>query len=265
MIQEIRTIANSAYTMLFGMEEHVVDLYRAVSDISLDPSTITSVRLKDGTVKSRFYNDVAFITECNRLLVLIEHQATINPNMAFRILEYFVHLAGQYIMATKQDKYGTTEIQIPKAEFYVVYNGKGNIHPLPELDLGDVKVNVKVKDIHFHNLADQSTSNSLAGYARFIELARETQNPYLAADLTKKEGFLSKFLQDEENKNMFAKYFSYDNELINQGIEEGDQRRRIATARTGLREGLDLALISRLSKLSIQAIEELKQSLALNN
>ena len=56
----------------------------------IDPSTIRSVRLEDGLVKPRLYNDVAFITNENHLLVLIEHQTTPSKNMTFRMLEYYV-------------------------------------------------------------------------------------------------------------------------------------------------------------------------------
>jgi len=37
-------------------------------------------------------NDVSFITKDNRLIVLIGHQSSINPNMAFRLFLYFIEL-----------------------------------------------------------------------------------------------------------------------------------------------------------------------------
>ena len=95
--------ADSAFTMLFSKEEHVVDLYEFLTGIRLDPLTIESVWLKDGMFRSRLYNDVSFITHDNQLLVLIEHQSTINPNMAFRILEYYVKLASENIKARNVD------------------------------------------------------------------------------------------------------------------------------------------------------------------
>jgi len=87
--------ADSAFTMLFNIEEHVIDLYEVLTGIRLEPHTIKSVRLQDGMVRSRLYNDVSFITHDNQLFVLIEHQSTINPNMGFRILEYYVKLVSE--------------------------------------------------------------------------------------------------------------------------------------------------------------------------
>ena len=48
--------------------------------------------------------------------------------------------------------FSTKEIQIPKAKFFVVYNGKDKMSDLPILDLGDVQVKATVKNIHFDDL-----------------------------------------------------------------------------------------------------------------
>ena len=189
--------ANSAFTMLFDIEEHVIDLYEVLTGIRLEPHTIKSVRLKDGMVRSRLYNDVSFITHDNQLFVLIEHQSTLNPNMSFRILEYYVKLVSEDLKARKVNLFGTNKIQIPKAKFYVVYNGKGKMSDLPILDLGDVQVKTRVKNIHFEELEDKSTANSVAGYARFIELSK-TMTPYEALEILLEEGYLVEFLSDGE-------------------------------------------------------------------
>lgn len=262
--------ANSAFTILFNQEEYAVDLYKEVSGISLHPTQIKSVKLEEGLAPSRLYNDISFLTQCNKLLVLVEHQSTINPNMAFRLLEYFVRLASQYIKITRQDKYGTRQIELPQAELFVVYNGPGEMPQFPPLDLGDIKVTIKVKNIHFHRLADQSPNSAVAGYARLIDLARE-MSIWDAMEIAAKEGYLKKFLQDEEAKNMFAEAFSYDNELLDAGLQQGIQQgiqlglqqgiqeKALNMAKLALAEGLNINLIIKLTGLDAETIEAISQ------
>ena len=73
--------ADSAFTMLFNEEKHVVDLYEFLTGIRLEPHTIKSVRLQDGMVRSRLYNDVSFITYDARLTKLNEVKCWSNPTV----------------------------------------------------------------------------------------------------------------------------------------------------------------------------------------
>jgi len=246
--------ADSAFTMLFNIEEHAVDLYEYLTDIKLDVSQIRSVRLQDGMVKSSIYNDVSFITEDNQLFVLIEHQSTVNPNMGFRILEYFVKLVSEFLKEHKVDLFGRKVVQIPKASFFVVYNGKGTMQDLPILDLGDVQVSARVKNIHFETLVNKCTTNSVAGYARFVELAK-IMDPIEATETLLKEGYLTDFLKDKERRNMFADTYSYENELIYMGQQE----KAIQVAINSLEKGLDIQTIADITELDLNTILKLKR------
>ena len=115
---------DSSFRLLFKHEKYAVDLYEFLTDNRLDPTTIRSVRLEDGLLKSPLYNDASFLTENDELLVLTEHQSTKNKSMAFRLLECYMLLVNKYIKVEELDKYGTKLIHIPKAQFFVVYNGK---------------------------------------------------------------------------------------------------------------------------------------------
>jgi len=253
--------ANSAFTMLFNIEEHVIDLYEVLTGIRLEPHTIKSFRLKDGMIRSRLYNDVSFITHDNQLLVLIEHQSTLNPNMTFRILEYYVKLASEHLKEQKADLFGAKKVEIPKAKFFVVYNGRGKMPELPVLDLGDIQVKASVKNIHFEELADKSTSNSVAGYARFIELSK-TMTPYDALEILLEEGYLVEFLKDKERRNMFADVYSYENELIYVGRQEGRQEEKIEIAKNLISLGVDNDVIVTASGLTITVVTDLANQMA---
>ena len=262
--------ADSAFTMLFNIEKHVVDLYEVLTGKRLDPHTIKSVRLEDNLVRSRLYNDVAFLTHDNQLLVLIEHQSTLNPNMAFRLLEYYVKLVGEHLKRTDAKIYGSKKIEIPKAQFFVVYNGKGRMSDLPILDLGDVQV--KVKNIHFEELADKSPSNTVAGYARFLDLAK-TMPLYDALELLVQEGYLIDFLNDKELRNMFAEVYSYENELLYtgrleghaeghaEGFSDGETSKAIENAQNFLKMGLSSEQVAEGTGLPLEKVIQLKEEM----
>ena len=253
--------------MLFNIEEHVVDLYEVLTGKRLDPHTIKSVRLEDNLVRSHLYNDVAFLTQDNQLLVLIEHQSTINPNMAFRILEYYVKLVGEHLKRKQANLYGSKKVEIPKAQFFVVYNGKGRMPDLPVLDLGDVQVKAKVKNIHFEELADKNPDNTVAGYARFLDLAK-TIPLYDALELLVQEGYLIEFLNDREMRNMFAEVYSYENELLYTGREEGRLEGRtenaIEVAKAALAKSIDVETIIFLTKLEKSVVLNLQEEFLKN-
>ena len=63
-------------------------------------------------------NDASFITKDGRLIVLIEHQSTINPNMALRILLYYFELLQLWIKHKGINIYSSVKIQeLPAPEF----------------------------------------------------------------------------------------------------------------------------------------------------
>ena len=81
-----------------------------------------------------FYNDIAMLID-NKIVILIEHQSTINENMPFRILEYITRI---YEKITKsKNKFGRKLIHLPIPEFYVFYNGKEDFPTEKTLKLSD--------------------------------------------------------------------------------------------------------------------------------
>jgi hypothetical protein len=80
------------------------------------------------------------------------------------------------------DKYGTKEIHFPKAEFYVLYNGKGKMLELPTLNLGALKVEATVYNIHFDGLENKDPNNAVAAYAKFVDLIEKGFDKNIALD-----------------------------------------------------------------------------------
>jgi len=69
---------------LFGEESTALELYNAIEGTNYGPeANVSIVTLKD-VLYSQMVNDLSF-TVGDRLVVLIEHQSTINENMPLRM------------------------------------------------------------------------------------------------------------------------------------------------------------------------------------
>jgi hypothetical protein len=133
-------------------------------------------------------NDISFEIG-GKLVVLIEHESTLNPNMAFRLLLYIARvyekiIGGKYI-------YSTTKIAIPQPEFFVLYNGPKPFPDEDTLKLSDMfmsteslglpekaspvlELEVKVYNINEgKNESIAKKCRILAQYSAFIAKARE--------------------------------------------------------------------------------------------
>ena len=262
-----KNIRNTAFTFMFSDETYLAQLYNYLTGKEIHPKDIRSVQLENGLTKSRLYNDVACITKDNRLLVMIEHQSSPNNNMLFRMMEYYAALVSQFVIKEKgYNKFGSKEIQIPKADFHIVYNGKSKMAEFPMLDLGDIQIKANVANIHFNNLTHHQPDHSLVAYAKLIELL-ENDNMHIndAIDQLLSEGYLIDFFGRKEIRDMFAEIFSYDQELIErgieQGIERGEQKKAVKIATNLLMSGMEPAEVSKHSDLPLETVKDLAKSI----
>ncbi len=92
-----RKYKDSVFTDLFGSDrdgkKNFLDLYNALSgeDYKLGAVSLECKVIEQSLYKT-YNNDVSL--EINRkLIVLVEHQSTINENMSFRCLEYVTRIA----------------------------------------------------------------------------------------------------------------------------------------------------------------------------
>ena len=181
-------------------------------------------------------NDVSFITKDNRLIILIEHQTTINPNMAFRLFIYYIELLQLWIKQQDINIYGTKKLQnFPVPEIYVAYNGSENPKEEDstfELEHEGVKIKItaKIIDIHCEKLENTSKENSLAGYAYFYSeydkrvACGETRQTAFEAARQKciKTGHLEGFIEKESFIMFYKDFMDYDKQLRYQIRAEGE-------------------------------------------
>ena len=91
-----RNYKDSVFVDLFAHDisakENFISLYNALHGTNLDAETteIQPVMLEK-VLYMKYYNDVAMLID-GKIVILIEHQSTINENMPFRFLEYIARI-----------------------------------------------------------------------------------------------------------------------------------------------------------------------------
>lgn len=162
--------------------KRLIEAYNAVqgTNYPLD-APIEINTLRDALYKDRV-NDIPFLMEY-KLIVLLEHQSTINENMPFRLLLYYARLL-EKLMAT-ENIYRKKLIRIPAPEFIVLYNGTD---PLPDMQIRYLSeaywlqpqlpsdFAIRVVNINYgHNAEIMRKSLAISEYSCFIEYIRQNQ------------------------------------------------------------------------------------------
>jgi predicted transposase/invertase (TIGR01784 family) len=179
---------NSVFSALFSNPEVLRELYSAISGVTIGPNIPVGINtLTDVLYRDRI-NDLSFTID-NRLVVLIEHQSTVNDNIPLRLLEYIGRIYEKII--DRKKTYHAQLVKIYKPEFIVLYNGTDPYPDYKELRLSDafmdievlkpekkckipLELVVQVYNInHGHNCEILERSTTLDSYSVFIDKVRE--------------------------------------------------------------------------------------------
>ena len=244
----------------------------------------------DGTFLSQMKNDISFLL-AGRHLVFMEHQSTLNQNMPLRCLYYICEQLRQYIPA--KSLYQNKQIPLPRPEFHVFYTGSKDTLEMEQMRLsdaymegeGDIHLELKVT---FHNIAYGSEKmllrmsrplhdysfflncikTNIAGGMERVRAIREAMRYCMEHDVMKE------FLQEHESEVIDMVNFEWNQKdfeeaIREDGIEQGMARGREEGLAKGreeeksafilsmLKEKLPLETIARVSKMSVERIQEL--------
>jgi hypothetical protein len=111
---------DSVFSFLFSDPNTLRELYGAIKGVDLPPDVSITVNTLEDVLYKTLLNDISFEID-NKLVVLMEHQSTINPNMAIRLLMYIARIYEKIISG--RSIYGSKQVYIPRPEFIVFYNG----------------------------------------------------------------------------------------------------------------------------------------------
>ena len=276
-----RKYKDSVFTDLFGSDrdgkKNFLALYNALtgSDYKLNEVLLERKVIEQSLYKT-FNNDVSW--EINgKLIVLVEHQSTVNENMPFRCLEYVTRIY-EGIVPVKQ-RYAEKVYKIPNPDFYVVYVGKKEIPLEQELRLSDafyekdsskLELVVKVKNCTDPNLLPIiKNCDILRQYCQFIEIVEQNYKGLFpkksfkkAIEIAMDRGILTDYLDRKSREviNMLCAKYSYKDDIAvkkQEAFEDGQQQKTIEAARNFYTNGVSIEIIAKSLGMTTQQVEEL--------
>jgi hypothetical protein len=281
---------DSVFTFLFSDPAVLRELYCALEGVSLPPDVPVTINTLGDVLFMERVNDISF-TIGDKQVILIEHQSTINPNMALRLLMYIARVY-EKILGDK-NIYSTKAVPIPRPEFFVLYNGTEAYPDEAELKLSDafesgvfggepaaLELIVRVININEgRNEAMVRRSEVLRGYSAFIAKVREYEQESgereealkKAVRYCREHDILKGFLERNgtEVMNMLITEWNWDDakevwytegleEGLHKGLEEGLHKGletgREEVARKALSEGVSVELVQKITGLDVDTL-----------
>jgi hypothetical protein len=254
---------DAVFRSYFKDKSRVLSLYRAVSgDNSLTEDDIELNDLAEALVNGK-RNDVSFISG-NSLIVLIEHQSTINYNMPLRFLSYLAKFYGK--MTSTKATYNRERIPLPSPQFYVFYNGKINTEEVSEIRLEDaftdpnpaITLKVKAFDIRYErNSKLLQKCQEIMYYSLFVSKVEEYKTP----EVTAEQAVLKAVNYCIEHDIMKAFLEQHRQEVVNMFTEEWniEEAKRVAAEEAEAKGRVDL-LVSLVKDRLISITEAAKRA-----
>jgi hypothetical protein len=239
---------DSLFRHLFNDKSRLLELYNAIMGANFQDESIIEINTLEDVLFASKKNDISF-TVNKKMVVLIEHQSSINENMPFRILSYIVRIYEEMI---NTKIYRKSREKLPRPEFIVLYNGEA---PFPDekiLRLSDAFEELEesektvYSDLFFldvlvvmlninkgRNPELARKSKALNGYAVYIAKVREYEKKYplkealkLAVDYCIKNGILEDYFKHNSTEVISMTFLEYNEkdarrELRKEAREEG--------------------------------------------
>ena len=288
-----RKYKDSVFVDLFSEDEkakeNFLSLYNALHGTNLQLSCpVENIRL-DNVMYMNIINDVSCLVD-NKIIVLAEHQSTINENMPLRFLQYIARLYEK--LQAPADRYLRKLSKIPTPELYVFYNGREDYPEMITLKLSDafitkpeqmpLDLEVKVYNINKSKGAEVlSRCKTLDEYSLFIEEVRiqtqlDPENGFTnAVKICIEKGILKEYLQRKSREviNMLIAEYDYDTDIavqreeagkiafakgISQGLSQGSHQKALETARLMKQANCEIPFIEKMTGLSKAEVEAIK-------
>jgi hypothetical protein len=106
---------DSLFRSIFNNKKAALEVYNALHNSHLDVHTHVFINTLSDTLWTAQKNDVSFLIN-HKLIIMAEHQSSVNENMPFRFLQPIVRLFEQGI-SDKKAIYRQRRIRLPRPEF----------------------------------------------------------------------------------------------------------------------------------------------------
>ncbi|MCL2025885.1 MAG: Rpn family recombination-promoting nuclease/putative transposase [Leptospirales bacterium] len=215
---------DSLFRSIFNNEINLLELYNAIMGTNYKDWSIIEINTLTDVLFAAMKNDISFNVN-KKMVILIEHQSTINENMPLRMLSY---IADIYEKMTDERIYKNSLIKIPEPKFIVLYNGTSPFPKEKYLKLSDafekidsnssISLDLIARVINInkeYNPELMRRSKTLDGYATFVAKVREYEKEYpfeeavkLAVKYCMENGILVDYFKQNSTEvvNMFTEY-----------------------------------------------------------
>ena len=275
------TIKDSVFTNLFKEKKYLLQLYKSLHP---EDAEVTEDELSDITIHNimtdGIYNDLGF-RRGNRLLILVEAQATWTENIIIRSLMYLMTTYQDYFRKTNQNIYKKAKVTFPKPELYVIFTGENSEHPeymsLSEefFDGEECFLEVRVKVLY-----GSGKDDIISQYVTFTKVYDEQRRKYgrtrtailETIRICKDKNVLTEYLLEREKEVEAIMLAMYDEEEIlldyirsekyeaaREGERKADKRTAIKMLKTGKLSVEEI--VQYVPSLSVEDVEKMRQEL----
>ncbi|MDR2521173.1 MAG: Rpn family recombination-promoting nuclease/putative transposase [Spirochaetaceae bacterium] len=268
---------DSVFSFLFSDADALRELYGALEGVTPPPDIPVEINTLSDVLYMGQLNDISF-TIGNVLVVVMEHQSTINPNMPLRLLVYIARIYEKIV--ERRNLYKSVLEKIPAPEFIVLYNGTKPWPDQTALKLSDafkdagglrgcvsapLELEVKVYNINKgHNAEIARKCEKLCGYSVFVDKVREMERELpkelamkAAIEYCVKHNVLRGFLETHGLEVMNMLITEWDTEEAKEvWYEEGLEKERETTIKSLLRFGMRHEKIAGILNLPLAVVEQ---------
>jgi len=285
-----RNHKDSVFSKLFSDPVILRELYSAIEGVEIPPDAVIKINTLSEALFMKQINDLSFTID-DKIVVLIEHQSTINENIPLRILMYIARVYEKII--EKKNIYHRKLLKIPAPEFIVLYNGKEEYSDHQELRLSESfkdsrykqkrnKINPLELTVQVYNINQGrnpmllNRSRNLNAYSLFISKIKEyseqltlDESVQSAVKYCIEHNILKEFLVNHgsEVTNMLFYDFSVEeiaeirgDERYEEGLEQGLEKGLEKGLEQGLEKGREEILKLLDQGLSVDEIKQLLKS-----
>ena len=268
-----RKYKDSVFTMYFNNSERLIELYNSLEGTNLPQNTPIEITTHDDALFKDRINDISFVIN-GELVVLIEHQSTLNENMPVRMLLYVARVYEKILAA--ESVYQTKQIPLPTPRFVVLYNGIDPCEEYCEMRLSDafilkeehpaLDMKVRFFNINYGKSPEiMAKCQSLSEYSTFVFYVRENQkkgmplNEAIAQAVKQAicDGIMRDFLREHgsEVENMLFEEWKWEEYAAAQKAEGREESRTEIVL--NMAKTLDPKDIAALTKIPLPVIEKI--------
>ena len=246
-------VRDTVFCKYMSTEDHLLAVLNAIKGTYYTDSSSITINTLSGSFYSNIKNDISFMLD-TLIMMLIEHQTTINPNMPIRMLEYVTELFRRYMEPEKRKIYGIELIKLPAPEFYVFYDGNDTSFEHQILKLSDAFQSPSDRlelIVNVYNLAEgmneslKAQCQPLQEYSIFSNHYKQLRKQRYSVDEA-----VSETISYCIKNNVMREYLvSNESEVINMfGFEWNEEEERQALLECGEARGKTLGI--KISKIS---------------